>query len=124
MRERETWRLLALLGGLNLLAGLILIAVGAAYDFLGRVPGTMAIAGVTSMSLPWLALARHMQHSLAAHREEERKALQVEAIRRGAESSRLTHALATGAHRTLRSLIDEHGEDVVRLALERGSGEQ
>lgn len=116
LRETETWKLIALLGGLNLAVGLVLIAVGAAYDFLGRSPGMIAMVGVTAIGGPWLALAKHMQHQLAASREdaraldEERRRVQIEAMRRD--------VTRTGAHRTLQALMEEHGEAAVVLALQ------
>lgn len=101
--------MLALLGGLNLAVGIVLLAVGAAYDFLGRSPGTMAIIGASAMAGPWLALAQYMKTRIAAEK------VAIDAAHR--ESMRKSLASNTGVHRALQAMIDEHGEEHVSEAV-------
>ena len=118
MQNRETWKLLALLGGLNLLVGVVLIAVGAAYDFLGRSPGTIAMLGVGLAGAPWLALSTHLKHQLKIHRERD-------AMQLAREARDFASALnsQTGVHRAVQAIVAERGDDAVRLALLRGEDE-
>lgn len=101
--------MLALLGGLNLAVGLILLGVGAAYDFLGRSPGTMAIIGASAMAGPWLALAQYMRTKIVAERHA------IDEARRDAVRSAISSR--TGVHRALQAMIDEHGEEQVHAAI-------
>ena len=104
-----TWKLLAILGTLSLISGLAVVGVDAAYGWLGKTPGTIAMLGVAMMSAPWLALAAHLKHQLQVQRARDAHLLsQPEVVR---QLSR------TDVHRTLTAIAEEHGAEAIRMVL-------
>lgn len=70
--NQATWKLLAALAGCQIAAGLIILAVGAAYDYSGRAPGNLALLGATLVGGPWLALAKRI-HSIGQAEQRRRE---------------------------------------------------
>jgi len=99
----KTWKLLAILGAVNLISGLAVVGVGLAYDFLHMTPGTISMIGVGLMGAPWLGLSRHLYVQLKA--EHTRQVSELNERPRDL----IRELSETGTHRTIQALIEEHG---------------
>lgn len=96
---QSPWKLLAALGGINLAVGIVVLAVGLWYDWIGRAPGQIAMVGVAMMSWPFLTLsAIFRSHAKSTQRRLNAEAEEAEG--RLAES-RIRKAVATGSFATL-----------------------
>lgn len=74
-----TWKLLAVLGVVPIVLGSVVIAVGVGYDYFGKTPGTITIAGVSMVSAPWLILsAVFRSQAKALERKANAEAAEVE----------------------------------------------
>jgi len=111
----RTWKLLAILGVTQLVAGLAVVGVGLAYDFLRITPGTIAMVGVGLMGAPWLGISRHLYMQL--QREHARKAAELGDHPRDV----IKQLSATGTHRTIQALIEEHGAEEIFGVLTDGT---
>ena len=115
----QTWKIIAILGAANLVTGLILVAIGLAFDLLGKVPGQIVTAGVALIGVPWLALAKHMQMSLAEdakRRAAETRIIEAEAAERAAAAEHRAHSLRTGRYLAV--------ETFERAAIARDGGQE
>ena len=111
----KTWKLLAILGVTNLVAGLAVVGVGLAYDFFKITPGTISMIGVGLMGAPWLGLSRHLYVQLQKENARQASAL-------GDHPRDVIKQLSeTGTHRTIQALIDEHGAEEVFGVLTDGT---
>ncbi len=99
----KAWKLIAALSLANLVVGGVVVAIGLAYDFLGRSPGTIAMVGVALMSGPWLALSKHMHHTLEVSRKQSLVALSEH------PKDVVRDLSATAAHRTIQAIVEHHG---------------
>lgn len=109
----RTWKLLVILGSLSLISGLAVVAVDAAYGWVGRTPGTIAMIGVSMMSAPWLTLAAYARHHMKVQQEKAARSI--------AEEPDIVRSLSqTGLHRSLSVFTEVHGEDAIRRALGDG----
>jgi hypothetical protein len=113
----KTWKVVAVLGGVNFLVCVAIIGVGAAYDFLGRAPGSLVMLGVTLMTTPWVLLSKHLHHDLAARRKREFQILE------DRPRDVIRDMSGTGTHRTLQAIADEHGQDLLDFIASRGDRE-
>ncbi len=99
----RTWKLLAILGAVNLVTSLSVVGVGLAYDFLHITPGTISMIGVGLMSAPWIGLSRHFYTKFKT--EQTRQASELNEHPRDI----IKQLSSTGTHRTIQALIEEHG---------------
>ena len=112
---KQTWKLLAILGVTNLVAGLAVVGVGLAYDFFKITPGTISMIGVGLMGAPWLGLSRHLYVQLQKEHTKQAEAL-------GDHPRDIIKQLsATGTHRTIQALIEEHGAEEIFGVLTDGT---
>lgn len=103
----KVWKLIVALSAGNLVVGLVVVAIGVAYDFLGRSPGTIAMTGVALMSGPWLLIAIRLRHELDASKNRSTAALAERPLDVVRELSN------TEAHRTIQAIISSHGGGVL-----------
>ena len=113
---KQTWKLLAILGVTNLVAGLAVVGVGLAYDFFRITPGTISMIGVGLMGAPWLGLSRHLYVQLQKEHAKQAKELGDH------PRDTIRQLSSTGTHRTIQAMIDEHGAEEIFGILADGRG--
>jgi hypothetical protein len=69
----KAWRLLAILGAVNMFVGGAVLAVGFAYDLIGKAPGQIALVGVGMISWPFLILSAAAKNYAKILEAEQRR---------------------------------------------------